>query len=134
MKASSIAWVPLIALLSGCNVGDAYNRHLTGPYRLIAIDVMEQMSVSYDMGDGTTAGRIDETVFAVGWNEHFIVAKQHPKNDHKVTCFFILDMKRDSKYADPSECVTGPLTQVEFDTKRAALKLPDFAETFWTLE
>jgi hypothetical protein len=134
MKASSLAWAPLIAMLSGCNVGNAYNRHLVGPYRLIAIDVMEQMSVSYDLGDGSTVGRIDETVFAVGWNERFIVAKQHPKNDRKVTRFYILDMTGDSRNSDPSVCVTGPLTQDEFDSKRGSLKLPGFTETFWTLK
>jgi len=124
-----------VTLLGGCGLWyAAYDKHLVGPYRLGAIDVLEQMSVYYDLGNGSEAGRIDETVFSVGWNEHFIVAKQHPKNDRKVTNFFVLSIEKDSINADPSASVSGPLTEVEFKRRKSELKLPDFTTTFWTLE
>lgn len=122
----------LALLVSGC--GFVHDEHITGPYRLIAVDVDEQMSISYDLGDGSAIGRIDETVFAFGHNKRFIVAKQHPGGDGSITNYFYLDMTKDSKYAEPSESVTGPLTQTEFEAEAKRLNLPEFARTLTALE
>ena len=121
-----------VLLVSGC--GFVHNEHITGPYRLIAVDVDDQMSISYDLGDGAAVGRIDETVFAFGFDERFIVAKQHPNDDRSLTNFFYLDMTKDSKYAEPSDSVTGPLTQEQFDSAATRLNLPAFSRTLTALE
>jgi hypothetical protein len=109
-------------------------KHLVGPYRLGAVDIDEQMSVYYDLGDGTGIGRINETVFAARWNDRYVVAKQHPKNDRTVTHYFYLEIARDSGYADPGESVTGPLSEAEFNAKKAELGLPDFTRVIKPLE
>ncbi len=120
-------------LLCGCSC-DVHDERLIGPYRLSAIDVHEQMSIYYDLGDGSSIGRISETVFAVGWNEKYIVAKQHPNNDRRVTNYYYLEIARDSKYADPSASVTGPLSESEFKAKQVELGLPSFTRSIKSLE
>ncbi len=92
------------------------------------------MCVAYDLGDGTEIGRISETVFAVGWDERYIVAKQHPKNDRSVTNFYYLVVAYDSPYADPDVSVRGPFTSEEFARKQAELRLPSFKRTIKSLE
>lgn len=121
-----------VLLVSGC--GFVHDEHITGPYRLIAVDVDDQMSISYDLGGGSAVSRINETVFAFGFDERFIVAKQHPNGDRSVTNFFYLDMTKDSKYAEPSDSVTGPLTEKEFESEAARLNLPKFSRTLTVLE
>jgi len=121
-----------VLLVSGC--GFVHDEHITGPYRLIAVDVDNQMSISYDLGDGSAVGRINETVFPFGFDERFIVAKQHPNGDRSVTNFFYLDMSKDSKYADPTDSVTGPLTEKEFESEAKLLNLPKFSRILTALE
>lgn len=113
--------------------GFAHDEHLVGPYYLNAVDIREQMSLAYALEDGSRIGRVDATVFAVGWNDRYIVAKQHPTDDRRVTNYFLLEMARDSAYADPSASVTGPLTETDFQSK-AKLGLPDFKRTIRSLE
>jgi hypothetical protein len=119
--------------LFGCGLGFSHDEQIVGPYRLIAVDVSEQMHVAYSLGKDAI-GRIPETVFAVGWNDHYIVAKQHPHNDRNVTNFYILDMSRDSATTDPAVSVTGPLAEDDFKRKQSELGLPVFKRTIKSLE
>ena len=80
----SFAIASTTVFLAGC---DVHHEKLVGPYLLIAIDTPEQMSVSYDLGDGTSIGRIEPIVFSVGWNDRYIEAKQHPEKNRSVTIF-----------------------------------------------
>lgn len=121
-----------VSLLTGC--GFVHDEHITGPYRLIAVDIDEQMSIGYDLEGGSAVGRIDETVFAYGFDKRFIVAKQHPRSDRSITNYFILDMNKDSNYADPSDSVTGPLSQKEFEEATKRLNLPRFTRTLDALK
>jgi hypothetical protein len=129
-----LAVIPItVALLvSGC--GFVHDEHIVGPYRLIAVDIDEQMSISYDLGNGSAAGRINETVFAYGYNERYIVAKQYPNGDKSITNYYYLDMTKDSMYADLSASVTGPLSQTEFEAASVRLSLPNFTRTIKHLE
>src|SRR6266702_3473834 len=66
--------VIVIALLGLCSCDDVINEHLTGPFILVAVDVDEQLSVSRDLGNGGSIGRIGPVVTDVGWNAKYIVA------------------------------------------------------------
>ena len=59
--------------------GFVHDEHLVGPYRLVAVDSLDDMGICYDLGSGNCLGRITETVFAAGWDTLFIVAKRHPR-------------------------------------------------------
>ena len=110
-------------MLAGCGgIGFAYEKHLSGKYGLVAVDTLDQMAVCEMQPDGNGIGVIDETVFAVGWDDHFIIAKQHPNDashhiDKSVTNFYILQVS-DGK-------LTGLLDEAAFSRERARLGVSD---------
>lgn len=133
MRHLSAIWTLLsLQLISGC--GYVHDLHITGPYHLIAVDIDSQMSISYDLGGRSAIGRIDETVFAFGFDQRFIVAKQHPNGDRSITNYFYLDMAKDSEFAEPSDSVTGPLNLEEFEKAAKRLNLPNFSHTIESLK
>ena len=127
-----VVWFAISAIICGC--GFDHDEQITGNYRLVAVDVMDQMSVGLSVKGGNAIGRINATVFAVGWDQRYIVAKQHPNNNRAVTNYYYLEMAKDSQHADPSASVTGPLTETEFKQRQVNLKLPDFTRTFKELQ
>jgi hypothetical protein len=134
MKSAIFALAIGALLLMGCGMGSLHDEKLVGPYHLAAISTLEDMQVCYALSNGDTVGRIEGTVYAVGWNDHFIVAKQHPNSNRSVTRFYILDISRDSTYANPGACVTGPLTEAEFRSMESLLGLPRFTRVIRSLE
>jgi hypothetical protein len=111
-----------MALLAGC--GFVHDERLDGPYRLNAIDVMSEMSICYDLGNGHCIGRISETVFAVGWNSAYVVAARHPYNDKSKVEYFYLVRALDGPHVDPSVTVRGPFDLQSFGQERQRLGLP----------
>jgi hypothetical protein len=105
--------------------GFVHDQTIDGPYRLVAIDVEEQMDVCYSIQDACV-GRIGETVFAVGHDASYIVAARHPANNRKVTEYFYLTRSMDGPIADPSASVHGPFDAGEFEAERVRLRLPSF--------
>ena len=124
----------LAGSLGACGLFDSGVEWRGGPYALLWIDTPDIISLNRDMGSGSSSGRIDTTVFAVGWDGRYLVAKQHPNGDRKATHYFIIDAERDRPRADPSEFLTGPLTASEFQKQSAALHLPGFSKTLSSLE
>jgi hypothetical protein len=110
-------------VLTGC--GFVHDQTIDGPYRLVAIDVNEQMNVCYSIQD-SCIGRIGETVFAVGHDASYIVAARHPSNNRKVTEYFYLIRSLDGPIVDPSASVQGPYDAVKFEAERVRLRLPAF--------
>lgn len=121
----------LMLLLAGCAPSD---ERLVGPYLLAHIDSQEDMYLCYELPEGNCVGRIQKTVFAVGWDERYIVAKRHPANDRKIVQYFFLEMGKDSLYADPAISVTGPMTEESFYRHTRLLGLPAFRKTIKQLE
>ncbi|MCW0220051.1 MAG: hypothetical protein OJI67_17125 [Prosthecobacter sp.] len=133
----SVIWKYLgifVLLNSLCSCGFVHDEVLTGPYRLIAVDLNSDMSLSYDLGNGSAVGRVNETVFAVGWNDTYVVAQQHPENVRSVTHYYYIERVKDGPWVDPSACVTGPLTEKEFLQKQQELKLPAFTRIISSLK
>jgi hypothetical protein len=122
-----------ILCLFSCSLGFAENQHLFGNYYLTATDVEEQMSLSYQVSDSGYAGIIEETVFAVGYNKEYIIAKQHPANK-EITNYYILPIKNGD--LPKNEDLIGPLTQKEFEQKKEELKIKnlDFTIVYKNLE
>jgi hypothetical protein len=105
--------------------GFVHDQTIDGPYRLVAIDVEEQMDVCYSIQDACV-GRIGETVFAVGHDASYIVAARHPSNNRKVTEYFYLVRSMDGPIADPSASARGPFDAGQFEAERVRLRLPSF--------
>lgn len=124
----------LLACLSSCSLVDSGVEWRGGPYVLVWADTEADTSLSRDLGGGAWIGRVDATVFAVGRNDKFVVAKQHPAGDRNRTDYFIVDALRDSDMADPSDVVLGPLSKEEYDRKAVELTLPEFSKVLRSLE
>ena len=76
----------LLVNLSACigGFGFALKKHLFGNYYLTAVDIIEQCGLSYrsesysDIWGGNFGGTvIGQTVFAVGYNDKYLIAKQY---------------------------------------------------------
>jgi hypothetical protein len=113
----------LITCLFSCSLGMDTVRHVTGNYYLTAPDDEEQLGLTYRYpGDDTGySGIIEETVFAVGYNKQYIIAKQHPHDIKETTNYFILpyNANRNPKNED----LIGPLTLNEFNQKKKEFRI-----------
>jgi hypothetical protein len=114
-------------LLGGC--GPVEEHRIVGPYRLMAMDTRDQMSIWCGKW-----GRVDETVFAVGFDNRYIVAKQHPKGDRSLTNYFYIDMAADSPDEPRAKHVTGPLSEPAFLGRKKQLGLPPFTRIIPSLQ
>jgi hypothetical protein len=80
------------------------------------------MAICEAASSGGCGWVVPPTVFAVGWNTSFIIAKQHPlkprasKPDKSTTTFWII------RVAD--RAVIGPLSEPEFELTRIRLGVP----------
>lgn len=126
------------SLLQGC-IDGAYDKKLNAGYYLSAIDIKENMLVGFQDGD-YGIGIIRPTVFAVGQNDEFIIAKQHPKLvsggiNKRITNYFIISLKNKINKLTKKN-MYGPLTKEEFEQKRKELNIEslDFTIIFNELE
>ena len=113
-------------LVVGCPfMGLVYKEDLVNGYAVWATDAMVQAKiVKKDKEISSTTIYtlvVPATVFAYGWNDDFIIAKQHPrKKDRKVdtslTYWYIVEVA--------SGNVHGPLSEDEFNKLRTKLKVP----------
>jgi hypothetical protein len=129
--------VLIIALLSeclcSCNFDSGTPWH-SGPYALTWIDTPDDVWLEYRRPGGGSDVRVDARVFAVGRNEHYVVAKQHPGGDRSVTNFFVIDATRESPRSERTDVVRGPLTEAEFQHLSHELALPPFTKVLASLQ
>lgn len=98
--------------------GWEYEQKLAGDYLLLATDVREQMNVSQLLPNGDAVGVIPATVFAVGWNDEFIIARQRAPADGRQgpASFYLLRV--------PDGALWGPLTAEQFAAERLQQQVP----------
>ena len=118
--------VGILVFLAAAACGFVHDETIDGSYRLVAIDVDEQMSVCYSLPDGCI-GRIPEIVYAVGHDSQYIVAARHPTSNRATTEYYYLTRSLDGPSVDPSVSVHGPFDATTFDTERGKLHLPSFS-------
>jgi len=94
---------------------------------MLWIDKPDNVSLSYDAGNGSWVTLVTPQVFAAGSDERYVVAAQHPGGDRSVTNYFIVGAHEDV-VRKGSDVVIGPLTAKEFEAKSAELKLPRFSK------
>lgn len=118
-----VTGILLISLACG-GIGLAYEHDLTGDYAVWATDQVEQAAVVQKIPDTSSATVIVESmVVAYGWNDDFIIAKQHPnldgfsQVDTSITHWFIVRVATGDVY--------GPLTEEEYLQHRREFSIPD---------
>lgn len=99
---------------------------LVSDYEIDYVDIEQNMSIYYNDPKWGGIGVINPTVFAVGYNEDFIIAKQHPNDnfevDRTVTNYFIIPIKYKISES-PEENKIGPLNEEKFDEKCRELRI-----------
>ncbi|MBS7564128.1 DUF3997 domain-containing protein [Mucilaginibacter sp. Bleaf8] len=116
------------AILSGCfGLFDSGGDHIAGPYYTGWIDVHSSRYIGKrDSGD-LEFEVIPAYIYAVGHNERFIVAKQHPlqgefpheKIDEGQTNYYLIDLKL--KPGQHEKGLYGPMDADEFNNRCNAL-------------
>src|SRR5437899_2387111 len=129
----SFGILTIALLLNSCNFDSGTPRR-DGPYALVWIDKPDDVWPEYRRAGGSSDVRVDPRVFAVGRNEHYVVAKQHPDGDRSVTNFFIIDATRESSLSERSDVVRGPLTEAEFQRLSRELGLSPFTKVLPSLQ
>jgi hypothetical protein len=133
------------ALLAGCAPfgGFVHDEHLGGPYRLVAVDEMEQMGICRSVPDGSGDcvgdGLPSDTVFAAGINAQYLVAARRatrdpfgeaPKNPGAIEYYYVVRTAGEGGRGPPPENIVGPLTEPDFNRARQELGLPEFTRVF----
>ena len=119
-------------LLTSCfGLFDSSSDRIIGKYIVLWIDLTQNQFISEEteLNSSSSIGLIEEYVFAVGHNNDYIIAKQHPTNgfkngfeiNSKITNYFIIDMNR--KILKKGNKVFGPLSKMKFNELRKELKI-----------
>lgn len=118
-----VTGILLISLACG-GIGLAYEHDLTGDYAVWATDQVEQAAVVQKIpGTSSATVIVESMVVAYGWNNDFIIAKQHPNMDGfsqvdtSITHWFIVRVATGDVY--------GPLTEEEYLQHRREFSIPD---------
>ncbi len=114
---------------------DSYSKSINSKYLLSAIDGDENMSLCYITKDNYMIAVVDRTVFAVGYNNNFIIVKQHPKGNKEYTNYFVIPLITNiSEF--PSDNIYGPMNIDEFEKLKIKLDIKnlDFTIVYKKLE
>ena len=118
--------------LAGC-FRHQYKKPITGRYYLYAYAADEDMTIMhFDKYGGLEI--IGPTVFSIGYDKNFIIAKQHPtiypeKENKQITNYFIISLKQPVTWTSDS-IATGPLNENEFLEMRKKLMIADTLSFF----
>lgn len=129
MKAIKVLLLTLCVIgVYGCG-GLQNEDHLIGKCYLGAVDIAEETAIYYKESEYLYSPIVRSTVFAVGFDNNFIIAKQHPFAfpnviDRSVTNFYIVAIDSLDSLR-PEKCVIGPLTEEQFLQKRGELSVPN---------
>jgi hypothetical protein len=104
-------------------IGLAYEHDLSDDYAVWATDMTEQAAIVKKNPNSSGAiVAVDPMIIAYGWNDDFIIAKQHPALDHfdqintRITHWFIIQTTTGDVY--------GPLTEEAYLQTRVELGVP----------
>jgi len=137
VKYNLYVFIVFISILFASCIGRiVYEEKLAPGYELSANDDISGMSIYANDGQ-YQIGVINATVFSVGFNQDFIIAKQHPfvgnTINKSITNYYIMPIK-DKVNVSPDENKIGPLSQEMFLIKRKELEIPDNLDFSITIE
>ncbi|WP_406684370.1 DUF3997 domain-containing protein [Seonamhaeicola sp. MEBiC1930] len=124
-KATKILGIAILLMLQSCYFGAGLvEKDITADYSLFANGTMDELCIIYHSDKYSNRLIIPETVFAVGHNTDFIIAKSHPKNsdngiDKSLTYYHIIEIEKKSTEQSLN------LTLEQFEQKRKRLNIPN---------
>lgn len=118
--------VLLSSLLFSCDWGVEWRDK---PYEVVWINIGENRMLNYEIAEGSSIGRVEAEIIAVGSNEKYVVAKQRSIDDGSISYYYI-DRGKDNKYLDADEIAQGPFSETRFRQLRSDLGLPEFSKVF----
>ena len=126
---NNILFFFLILFLTSCmDLGSTPSKHVVGEFYILLPDPAGQITLSYQNQDnkGSYWGVVGAMVFSVGYNEKYIIAKQHPQTfpkspNLKITNYYIVPI--DMYVAKTHQVPIGPLTLEQFNEKRKELNI-----------
>jgi hypothetical protein len=123
----------LAVFMAGCGSGFVRDVPLVGPYRLVAVDLPEDMILCRSIGtkgDCVGDNLPGETVFQAGADANYIVVARHPREwpkpaNRSITFYYYVI--RTANEADPVSRLTvvGPLDKLQYDRESQRLGLPN---------
>ena len=120
-----ILGIAFLLILQSCYFGAGLvEKEITDDYFLFANNSLEEMSIWFHAEKYSNRLIVPETVFALGENGDFIIAKSHPRNiesgiNKNVTYYHIIEV--DKKSTEQS----ANLTLKQFESKRKELNIPN---------
>lgn len=121
-------------LLASCGLIDSRIEWKHKKYELTWIDNPDEVSLSYRVNNHSTIPVIEPTVYSVGANDKYIVAKQHPKGDIKVTNYYIINLDSGGDQYAPDKGLIGPLSETEYRLIAKDNMFPQFSKTLDSLK
>ena len=124
-----------ILFFTGCLFDSSLDR-ITGKYIVLWIDLPQNQSLDKEdeLHSSNSSTLIEPYIFAVGHNEHYIIAKQHPTNGfsggYKIhadtTNYYVIDIYKGR------DKIFGPLTLKQFDSLKTVFKIQnlEFNKTY----
>jgi hypothetical protein len=120
-----ILGITFLLILQSCYFGAGLvEKEITDDYFLFANNSLDEMSIWFNAEKYSNRLIVSETVFALGENGDFIIAKSHPKNinkgiDRSVTYYHIIEVNKKDPEQSPN------LTLEQFENKRKVLNIPN---------
>jgi hypothetical protein len=142
MISRTIRWASLAILLCVAGCGFVRDEALDGPYRLVAVDIPEDMSLcrSVDIkGDCLSDGLPGPTVFQAGSNSQYIVFSRHPRRGNEaplrsVSEFYYISRQANERDIRTPVSLSGPFNELEYQQEKRRLQLPEFSTIFADLK
>ena len=120
----SLVFIIAASVLSAC--GYVRDEHIDGPYRLDAVDALDETGVCYELPHAACIGRVPATVCAVGFDTKYLVVARHSRGDKSKLEYYYLIRALDGPLIDPSVAVHGPFDAEAFSVESKRLGLPAF--------
>jgi hypothetical protein len=142
LAARQFASLATLLCVAGCDSGFVRDEVLDGPYRLVAVDVPEDMMLCRPVGtkgDCLGDGLPGETVFQAGSNSEYIVVARHPRRrpeapNRSISEFYYIVRQADEWNAARPVSVIGPFNELEYQQEKRRLQLPEFRRVFVDLK
>lgn len=108
-------------MLTAC--GFVFDKHIDGPYRLVAVDEVHDMMICYKLETGSCLGRTPSTTTGYGYNDKWITAEVR-QNESGLSEYYFIDRNADHEILNADDITQGPFNKAEFMERAQALGLP----------